>query len=265
MGFEENSSYYDILELAPDASPQEIRNSYLKLKSAYSKNSAALYTLIEESETQDLLKKIEEAYQTLSNPETRKKYDRSYGLLSFEERLEGHPMEHRSTVRQKIVEIDHFPKREMGQDQEFGSSEEGDELLVAPRMDYSNASSPFQTQPPQQERDHFSSNQDVNNGEEKETALKRIEEKISREVEWSGAFIKEVREQKMISIEDMAEYTKLSKTYLRAIEEEDFQKLPAAVFLRGFMIQIAKKLKLPAEKVAAAYVARYRQNCPDKA
>ena len=57
----------------------------------------------------------------------------------------------------------------------------------------------------------------------------------------------------------MSAITKISKSYLMAIEEDNFAKLPAAVFLRGFVFQIARVLKLPADKVASAYIARYHK------
>jgi hypothetical protein len=80
---------------------------------------------------------------------------------------------------------------------------------------------------------------------------------IAQEVEWKGLFLRKIRESRKISIEEMAESTKITKSYLTAIEEENFLKLPAAVYLRGFVMQIAKILRLPHEKVATAYMARY--------
>ena len=43
------------------------------------------------------------------------------------------------------------------------------------------------------------------------------------------------------------------------LEEEAFEKLPAAVFVRGFIVQIAKSLKLPPDQVAPAYMSRYKR------
>jgi cytoskeletal protein RodZ len=83
-------------------------------------------------------------------------------------------------------------------------------------------------------------------------------------MEWKGEFLKKVRETRRVSIEELSEFTRISKTYLKAIEDEDYKHLPAAVFLRGFIVQVAKKLKIPHEKVANAYIARYRANRPEK-
>ena len=54
----DRSTLYDLLELPPDCSPQEILESYLRLKSAFDKNSLALYSLVSKEETEDLLRQV---------------------------------------------------------------------------------------------------------------------------------------------------------------------------------------------------------------
>jgi cytoskeletal protein RodZ len=56
----------------------------------------------------------------------------------------------------------------------------------------------------------------------------------------------------------MSAQTKLSKTYIIAIEEENYKKLPAPVFVRGFLVQIARILKLPSDKILASYLERFK-------
>jgi flagellar biosynthesis protein FlhG len=91
-----------------------------------------------------------------------------------------------------------------------------------------------------------------------------LAEEISNEVEWRGPFLKKVREARRISIEELSKITKISKTYLSAIEEELFEKLPAPVFTRGFVTQFAKTLKLNHVPVVAAYMTRFQQAKADK-
>ncbi len=57
----------------------------------------------------------------------------------------------------------------------------------------------------------------------------------------------------------MADMTKISKTYIRNIEANDFAKLPAEVYTRGFVYQIAKCLKLNPELVATSYIHYMKQ------
>ena len=80
---------------------------------------------------------------------------------------------------------------------------------------------------------------------------------IEVETEWSGLFLKRAREARRISLEELSGITKISKTYLTAIEDENFAKLPAQVFVRGFLTQVARTLKLPADKMVPAYLARF--------
>src|SRR3954447_17732418 len=102
MAFQDQISLYDILEIGPDATPQEIREAYLRSKAAYNKDSIALYTLITPDEREATLHQIEEAYDTLSNADRRKEYDRSHGLLSTEgQQIESGPA--RAPAHRKII------------------------------------------------------------------------------------------------------------------------------------------------------------------
>src|SRR5690606_12230676 len=91
-----------------------------------------------------------------------------------------------------------------------------------------------------------------------------LEQEIAQEVEWRGSMLRRVRDGRRVSIEEIADFTKITKTYILAIEDENYAKLPAAVYLRGFVTQIAKFLRLPHEKVATAYMARYAQSKSEK-
>jgi len=97
-----------------------------------------------------------------------------------------------------------------------------------------------------------------------QSGIDPIHLEIDRETEWAGSFLKRVRETKRISIEEICNVTRVSKTYIRAIEDENYGKLPAAVFIRGFVTQIAKTLKLPPDKVVSAYMARFAKSGFDK-
>jgi DnaJ-class molecular chaperone len=77
---DEPLSLYDVLELTPDATPQEIRSAYLRLKSSYGKDNIAHYTVFSREETETMLANIENAYLTLSNPERRRNYDQGQGF-----------------------------------------------------------------------------------------------------------------------------------------------------------------------------------------
>jgi curved DNA-binding protein CbpA len=71
-----DQNYYEILEVSPQASDEEIRIAYEKLKTIYNPGSPGIYALFSPEEVQDILIKVEEAYRVLSNLRNRKDYDR---------------------------------------------------------------------------------------------------------------------------------------------------------------------------------------------
>jgi cytoskeletal protein RodZ len=64
------------------------------------------------------------------------------------------------------------------------------------------------------------------------------------ETQTLGAFLRTRREQKGASIEDVNQSTKISIPILKAIEEDDNERLPAAAFCRGFYSLYADYLEL---------------------
>jgi cytoskeletal protein RodZ len=50
--------------------------------------------------------------------------------------------------------------------------------------------------------------------------------------------------------------------YLQALEAELFAKLPAFVYVRGFLAEYARALGLDVERVKQSYLARYKAARP---
>lgn len=63
-----------------------------------------------------------------------------------------------------------------------------------------------------------------------------------------------------VSVEEIANATKISVRALQALEEEEFSKLPGGIFTRSFIRSYARYLGLDEE----AIVAEYRQLVPDE-
>jgi flagellar biosynthesis protein FlhG len=82
---------------------------------------------------------------------------------------------------------------------------------------------------------------------------------INAETEFTGRLLAKVRESQGIEIEEIAEHTKISAAHLRAIEAEDYTNLPALVYTRGFVQQVARYLKLDPAQVCRTYLRRMRQ------
>lgn len=244
---EEKRNYYEILDILPDASQSDIRQAYFRAKAAYGRDSAAIYSLFDSIETKNLLERIEEAYLVLSNQERRKEYDKTHGFLQYvgkhspsspppppkaaKPTFSFASSQSTSTVPEEAKPVEQ--KRESLPTQYTGDDSK---LTVSPspgHMRRIDLIKPYNTDP-------------------------TMEDSIRDEQDFRGSFLKRIREYKGISIEELSDFTKISKTYLSCIESEEFDSLPAPAYLRGFITQFAKALKLPHDKVASGYMKHYR-------
>ena len=71
-----NNNYYNVLEIDPSASQEEIYDAYKKAKATFSLDSPDLYKIFTYQEAMDWIDLIEEAYAIIGHPNTRRVYDR---------------------------------------------------------------------------------------------------------------------------------------------------------------------------------------------
>jgi cytoskeleton protein RodZ len=69
-----------------------------------------------------------------------------------------------------------------------------------------------------------------------------------------GAGLKQAREARKLSLEDVSLATKIGVRFLKALEEEDFAKLPGGVFNKSFTRAYARELGLNEEEAVAGYL-----------
>lgn len=200
-------NYYELLEISPDATLQEIHQGYKKAKATYSTSNAAIYSIFNEEEANELNKLIEEAYNVLSHPDQKRKYD---------QRL--------NQNHENINDEDDEPEIYFG-DESPVEIESPEEVVVKDGQIIKN----------------FEPDND-------------FEEKIKSLDDCSGYFLRKVRQYKNISIEEVAQFSKISKTNILALENEDLEALPARVFIRGFVLQVARLLGLNSNKYAQGYM-----------
>ena len=67
------------------------------------------------------------------------------------------------------------------------------------------------------------------------------------------------RRQSGVSLESVAETTKISTRFLRAIESEEFDKLPGGVFNTNYIRQYAACIGFPETKLLEVYNTRVRE------
>jgi len=75
--------------------------------------------------------------------------------------------------------------------------------------------------------------------------------------EFTGPTIKLLREQKGLTLRNVADTTKLGTRYLEFLENEVFAKLPARAYIRGFLMLYAKVLGCDPMRMSNDYLKRY--------
>jgi transcriptional regulator with XRE-family HTH domain len=68
-----------------------------------------------------------------------------------------------------------------------------------------------------------------------------------------GEYLRSAREARGISLRDAAQQTRIRFNYLKALEEEDFSRLPGEVFVKGFLKNYGKFLRLEEYEVMKRY------------
>ncbi|PIP96758.1 MAG: hypothetical protein COW00_17050 [Bdellovibrio sp. CG12_big_fil_rev_8_21_14_0_65_39_13] len=218
---EESRNYYEVLEVGIEANQDEIYRGYLRAKNAYSQDSLALYSLMTKEECQQILDLIEEAYSILSDPNKRRQYDEVRGFNKGMPRV----MRAASPGLTSADNSDHH----LNQAQDSTGEHSMAKIVAKKRfgLDY-NENTDF-------------------------------EREIESTTEFTGEFLKKIREYKNVEVDRLADMTKISKSYIRYIEAEDLDRLPAEAYVRGFVYQVAKCLKLNPDMVATSYLYRMKK------
>jgi hypothetical protein len=246
---DEPLSLYDTLELTPDATPQEIRSAYLRLRSAYGKDNIAHYSIFSREETDSMLQNIENSYMVLSNPEKRRAYDEAQGFRPA------------ASAPSFPVSGGFAADRPAPSGDLFGSND-GLSATFSSAQLASMTSSPFAEPAPQPQAIRSQTIQTLQSSLDQ--SMSDIDQTIKNEQFWTGPGIRRVREAKRITLEDLSDFTRISRTYLHALEEENYSKLPAVVYVRGFLQQVSRRLKLPGDLVTRQYLERMRTSAPEK-
>ncbi len=81
---------------------------------------------------------------------------------------------------------------------------------------------------------------------------------------FDGARLRRWRIARGIELDRVASTTKISASYLRWLEEERFDALPASVYVRGFLTAYVRAVGLDAERVVPPYMERMLAARPPK-
>lgn len=189
-----SDSHYDLLEVAPSASFEDIRRGNRRIRDIYGAESIAIAGLYDPAGLEAVHRRLDLAYTTLMDAAKRKEYD-------TELYPEGIPMPPAA-------------------------------LPTAAPVDVREREAAAATRPPMPD--------------------------LGPRVEFSGPTLRQVREAAGIELRELSERSKIGMSYLAALEAEHWDKLPAPVYVRGFLVEYARILGLDAARVKDTYLERYR-------
>ena len=86
------------------------------------------------------------------------------------------------------------------------------------------------------------------------TRLKTVVD-IPADAEFNGELLRQVREGRNISLQLLADRTRISSRHVESIEADRYDQLPAGVYLRGMLMSIARELGLDPLRVSRSYMA----------
>lgn len=93
---------------------------------------------------------------------------------------------------------------------------------------------------------------------EQENKIREVLSAAQQRGEWKGAILREIREIRGLTLEDIAQHTKISRGHLRSIEEDCYDFLPPDVYLKGFITQVAKVLGIDSTTIAGRIMEQVR-------
>lgn len=258
-------THYEILEVPRTATPADVDTAYLRVRRQLGPESLAVYTLASRGEAEAFLERVEASYQVLSDASRRAQYDRSLGDPADVPP----PWAPRSGPEQQalpriLAEADRVPR------QPAQSPERPAEMRVeAPVAPAAAAPTPALAVPPRpSEAPPLAAEMALETvGRRAEGAGPRSERprpvEIGPEAQVSGELLRRARESRGLSLHELADRTRITATHLENIEADHYGALPATVYLRGFLMSVARELKLDPVRVARSYLELAERAAPD--
>jgi len=282
---------YEILEIPDDAPSAEIERAYQRARAIYDPGSLASYTLMAPDEAADLGRRIEEAKAVLLDPVARAGYDARLATGTPLPRT-GHTHDSTPTVTATappgfeaagpvpgaraaagppalaaaaVVEapvgvvaeasapavLPQLPP--LAPDEPAAPPRAVAPIPLAaalPARAAAQASAAAPTSPP------FAAVAERPAAEAAGAPARPAERPLvfPDDARWSGELLRQVREARGMTVAQLAERTRISRHHIENVEADSYPKLPAAVYLRGIVMALARELRLDGQKVARSYL-----------
>ncbi|HEY8208917.1 MAG TPA: helix-turn-helix domain-containing protein [Myxococcaceae bacterium] len=263
----QEQNYYDLLEVPPSASASEIRAAYERAVETYSADSVAIYALENPAQADELRDKLREAMEILTDQGLRGDYDRMIGVPTRPQAEES------AAPALAAAEL-------MASSEALHSTHPEVKVAYFPTPSPAPpVHAPVQPPPPEPApeapRPQRVSAREIEGapGIAEQEAIATAEAAMAnvaaraREVprpksvdipldaEFSGELLRRVRESRGLTLQQIADKTRISSRHLENIEADRYAALPTQVYLRGILLNLARELGLDQGRVAKSYLA----------
>jgi curved DNA-binding protein CbpA len=220
----EDMDYYELLEVSYRATAQEIHKAYERVRKIYDPNSIALYSLFSPEETEKIRQRVEDAYRTLIYDENRRDYDRTLRDIPLAPEPPQPELRYQPRPPAPPTFVPRLEERPPAPQEPQAASPQP-------------APTPTPAPPP---------------------VVPEIPQPVPTDItEFTGAVLKMLRELRGLSSRNVADATKLSARYIEAIEDDNYKKLPARPYLRGFLFSYARAIGYEPHRIVNDYMKRY--------
>jgi curved DNA-binding protein CbpA len=238
----QQQNYYELLELATTASAGEIHSAYKRAMELHDPASAAMYALADPAQIEDLHNLLLRARDTLIDRSLRADYDRSLGLpeadsapkqLAMDEILWASSAPPPSPPP---IELRGPSNGEPGAPEPYSAP-----ALVSPET-VEPEGTPLNGEPSPQVP-------------VAPVPVRARPKEVPQNAEFNGELLRQIRETQGLSLVQVSERTRISVRHLENVEADRYDALPATVYLRGMVMNLARELKLDPIRVARSYLA----------
>ncbi len=282
---EEN--FYQLLEVTNTASLATIRNAYEKKLEETHIESFASYTLIPEEETEVLLLQFSQAFVTLANPIARAKYDdelhqqtisaetrTANGKDSLQKVKKIHSS--RPKLQEKKVRWESWLAKPQKKPEEKAAKKKTETAKSVPKdvaeQSNENKIKTAKSVPKdvagqtQKERQDYYINLAEKNVQSEDSLEKYYSTLKAHggKVSFNGAVLQQIRKIKSITLDELAKITCIRSSYLKAIEDENFNIFTSEIYLKGYLLCYVEAMNLPVEQILEEYIYLYKNSFESK-
>ena len=281
---------YEILDVPLDASASAIAEAVERAQALYAPGSLATYTLMDPEEERLLSRLLEEARTTLLDPAARARYDERLSapdLPSPSPAPAAEPVALDAAIRVAWPELPPLaPPAQILVDEDWddeppppptppaaapreSASHPGRSAVGAPASgEFPSAPTAPRVAPILLSREVAPAMAPAPHPPPSATPVPMVSAPAAavasptpEATSWSGEVLRKLREARGISLQQISERTKVTRHHIENIEADRFELLPAAVYLRGILLSIARELRLDGPKVARSYLERVSAAC----